>query len=657
MDVEASLLKILLTTKWGILILIMNDREPNKETITPSRSMTVSGIPAVPVALSRRVGRYSEFRQAVFLDWHPKQHRMLISTRFGNSAQVHQVRFPGGDRRQLTFFEDTVRDATYHRTSEGQVLLNMDTGGDEFAQNYMLDRGTGDVQLLTDGTSKNSSGIWSHTGDRIAYSVHRRSSSESLLHVQNLVLDEAVWSVTCAGGGWFPISWAPDDCALLVLEYRSITDSDLWIFDIASCSRICITSALSGQRSFGGAHYARDGRFVYLTTDYHREFQTLAKLDIETQSLSYLTDDVKWDVTEFDVSEDGRWIAYIANEDGCGRLHVLDVAGQSELALDALPVGNMSSVRWHADSTLLAFSVVSANSPNDVYSIDISSRRVHRWTFSEMGGLQASTLREPELVRWPSFDGRMISGYLYRPPDKFTGPRPVMIVIHGGPESQFRPTYLGRSNYILQELGVNLFYPNVRGSSGYGKEYLELDNGYRREDSYKDIHSLLDWISTSDSLDSDRVVVTGGSYGGHMALAIATQANDRVAGTIDVVGMSNLVTFLENTEDYRRDLRRAEYGDERVPEMRAYLESIAPLNHAHKITKPLFIVQGKNDPRVPYTEALQMADRARESGAPVWFLMADDEGHGFIKKQNVDFQFYATILFLEAYLLESSPMP
>ena len=274
-----------------------------------------------------------------------------------------------------------------------------------------------------------------------------------------------------------------------------------------------------------------------------------------------------------------------------------------------------------------------------------------RWTRSETGGLNTDRFSEPDLVRWPSFDGRSISGFLYRPAKTFTGKRPVNIVIHGGPEGQARPGFLGQSNYYLNELGVALLYPNVRGSSGYGKTFLDLDNGFLREGSYQDIGALLDWIGTQPDLDADKVMVSGGSYGGHMTLAVSYLYSDRIACSLDIVGMSSLVTFLENTEGYRRDLRRVEYGDERDPEMRAFLECIAPIAHVENIRKPLFIIQGKNDPRVPASEALQMAETLRGNAIPVWFLMADDEGHGFAKKKNVEFQFYATVQFMQAYLL------
>jgi dipeptidyl aminopeptidase/acylaminoacyl peptidase len=254
-------------------------------------------------------------------------------------------------------------------------------------------------------------------------------------------------------------------------------------------------------------------------------------------------------------------------------------------------------------------------------------------------------------VRWKSFDGRTISGLLFKPPARFTGPRPVVINIHGGPEGQSRPTFLGRNNFLIDQLGVAILFPNVRGSTGFGKTFAKLDNGRLREDSVQDIGALLDWLKGRPDLDASRVMVTGGSYGGYMTLAAATKFDDRIRASLSVVGISNFVTFLENTEDYRRDLRRVEYGDERDPAMREFLLGISPMNHAGRISKPLFVVQGRNDPRVPYTEAEQMVATVRGKGGPVWYLLAEDEGHGFAKKRNQDFQFFATVAFMQSFLL------
>ena len=319
-----------------------------------------------------------------------------------------------------------------------------------------------------------------------------------------------------------------------------------------------------------------------------------------------------------------------------------------------LPAGVVSDLEWHPGGELLGFTLSSARSPSDVYVLDMEEGRVERWTFSETGGIDTSSFAEPELIHWETFDGRRLSGFLYRPPvDRFPGPRPVIVDIHGGPEAQARPRFLGSDNYFINELGFAMILPNVRGSAGYGKTFLQLDNGERREDSYRDVGTLLDWIRTRPDLDAGNVVVTGGSYGGHMTFAVATRYSDRIRAAIPIVGMSSLVTFLENTQGYRRDLRRAEYGDERDPEMRAFLERIAPLNMADRIGVPMFVVQGGNDPRVPLSEAEQMVDRIRATGNEVWYLMARDEGHGFAKKPNQDFLFYSMVMFLKAKVLES----
>jgi dipeptidyl aminopeptidase/acylaminoacyl peptidase len=227
-----------------------------------------------------------------------------------------------------------------------------------------------------------------------------------------------------------------------------------------------------------------------------------------------------------------------------------------------------------------------------------------------------------------------------------------VIDIHGGPEGQFRPRFLGDRNYFLNELGIAMIFPNIRGSSGYGKTFLKLDNGLLRTDAYKDIGALLDWVQSRSDLDPNRVLVTGASYGGHMSLAVSYLYSDRLACSVDIVGPSNLVTFLQTTADYRRDLRRAEYGDERDPRIRAFLDQSAPLTNADKIRKPIFVVQGKNDPRVPLAEAEQLVAAVKKNGTRVWYLMAKDEGHGFAKKNNADFLFYATVMFMKECLLK-----
>jgi dipeptidyl aminopeptidase/acylaminoacyl peptidase len=392
---------------------------------------------------------------------------------------------------------------------------------------------------------------------------------------------------------------------------------------------------------------------VFVSTDKDSEFQRLHRFELQNKTWTVLTRDIAWDVDEFELSRDGRVLAFVTNEDGIGVLHLVNTKTGKELPSPKLPIGIPGNLEFHQNGVDLAFNLTGAQSPTDVYSLNLKNGKVTRWTESETGGLNTKNFVGPELVKLKSSDGTPISAFVYRPtPEKFPGKRPALISIHGGPESQSRPGFQARNNYYLNEMGIALVYPNVRGSSGYGKTFLGLDNGFKREDSVKDIGTVIEWVRQDAGLDKERVGVIGGSYGGYMVLASMVHYNDQLRCGVDVVGISSFVTFLNNTQDYRRDLRRAEYGDERDPKMRAFLEKIAPLHHVEKIKKPLFVVQGKNDPRVPLSEAEQMVKAIRDNGGTVWYLMAKDEGHGFGKKRNADFQFMATILFLREHLLK-----
>jgi dipeptidyl aminopeptidase/acylaminoacyl peptidase len=404
--------------------------------------------------------------------------------------------------------------------------------------------------------------------------------------------------------------------------------------------------------SYNDGQFSKDGKGVYVTTDKDSEFHRLAYLDLATKQHKYLTSDIPWDVESFEISHDGRRTAFVTNEAGVSIVHVRNSSFDKDAALPKLPAGVVGVIRWHQNSRDLGFTVTNARGSGDSYSIDVTTGKLERWTTSETA-VKTDAFPEAELVKWKSFDGKEISGFLYRPPAaKFSGKRPVLVVIHGGPEGQSQPVFLGRGNYYLNELGIVLIYPNVRGSTGYGKTFSLLDNGFQREDTYKDINSLFDWIGAQSDLDASRICVTGGSYGGHMTLAVSTFYSDRIKCSVDIVGMSNLVTFLEHTEAYRRDLRRVEYGDERDPRMHEFLEKIAPMNNIDKIKKPMMVVAGKNDPRVPVSESEQIVAALKKQGTPVWYLMGKDEGHGFRKKTNQDFQFYATVEFLKEYLLK-----
>jgi len=624
--------------------------------VRPTPNLVADGVPPIPASLPAEVRRYTEARSAGLADWHPARRELLITTRFGNTPQLHQVAMPLGARRQLTFFDEPVVDGQYEPGPGRYLVFSRDVGGNEFAQLYRYDVADGRVTLLTDGgRSQNGNVEFSTRGDRVAYGSTRRNGADRDLYVmdpRNPASDRMVFEAS--GGGWGVADWSPDDRRLLVGEYLSVNQSRLHLVDVTTGRREELTPRTADTVAYGGARFSRDGRGVYLTTDRGSEFQRLAYMDLATRRVEPLTAGIPWDVEEFDLSEDGGALAFVANEAGVSRLYLMDTRTRVARPVAGLPAGVISDLRWRRTAGELAFGVASARSPNDVYSVDAATGRVTRWTESELGGLVAAELAEPALVRWPSFDRREITGFYYRPPARFAGKRPVLINIHGGPEGQSRPGFVGRTNYYLNELGVAVIYPNVRGSTGYGKSFVKLDNGMKREDSVKDIGALLDWVARQPELDASRVMVTGGSYGGYMTLAVATNYNDRICCALDVVGVSHFGTFLQNTESYRRDLRRVEYGDERDPAMRAFFDRIAPLNNAARITKPLFVVQGGNDPRVPRTEAEQMVARVKRNGSPVWYLMARDEGHGFRKKGNADFQFYATVMFMRQHLLRDS---
>ena len=621
--------------------------------IAPNENLVVDGVPPIPASLAAEVRRYTESRGAGLADWHPTRREILIATRFANTAQIHRVAMPLGARTQLTFFDEPVGGASYEPRTGRYFLFTRDVGGNEFAQMYRYDVAGGRVTLLTDGgRSQNGGWVWSRAGDRIAYSSTRRNGADRDVYVMdpaNPRSDRLVLQVQ--GGGWGPLDWSPDGRRLVVGEYLSVNQANLWMVDLATGQKTAITDARDTV-AWGGAEFTADGRSILTTTDVGSEFQRLALMDLATKRLTTLTPAINWDVESFDLSPDGRTVAFSTNEAGVSKLYLLDMATRRVRPVTAgVPQGVLGGLSWHRNSRDLGFSANSARSTSDIYSLNTATGAVTRWTESELGGLPAAELAEPRLIRWPSFDGREITGFYYRPPARFTGKRPVIINIHGGPEGQSRPLFLGRNNYFLNEMGVAIIYPNVRGSTGYGKTFVKLDNGLKRLDSVKDIGALLDWIARQPELDASRVMVTGGSYGGYMTLAVATMYNDRVRASLDVVGISNFNTFLKNTESYRRDLRRVEYGDERVPEMAAFFERTAPLNNAGNISRPLFVVQGGNDPRVPRTEAEQMVARVKQNGSPVWYLMAKDEGHGFRKKANIDYQFYATVMFIRQHLI------
>ena len=616
-------------------------------------NLVLENLPPIPAAIADKAAQYSEVRTAVIEDWDPVRKEMLIVTRFADVPQVHAVKIPGGARTQLTFFPDRVSGARFGPKGD-YFVFTKDIGGGEWFQYYRYDLADGHVTLLTDGKSRNTGRVAAHHENRFAYSSTRRTGQDTDIWIMDATdpkTDHMLLQVD--GGGWGAQDWSPDNKKLLVHQGISANQSYLWLVDVAGGEKKLLTPKSGNEEvAYGGAVFSKDGKGFYTTTDRDSEFHRLTYFDLATMRPVYITSEIKWDVEEFEMSENGKTIAFVTNEDGIGKLYLLDTATRKYHAVAGLPTGQVGSLVFHKNNRDLGMVITTAKSPSDVYSLDTTTGKIDRWTFSEVGGLNTANFVDPQLIKWKTFDGKTISGFLFAPdPKKFPGKRPVILNIHGGPEGQFRPGFLGRNNYFLNELGVAIVFPNVRGSTGYGKTFLKLDNGMNRDHTHKDIGALLDWIKQSPNLDGDKIMITGGSYGGYMTWAVAYEYNDKICCSLPIVGPSNLVTLLEHTEAYRRDLRRVEYGDERDPKMREYLEKTAPLNNSEKIRKPVFAVVGKNDPRVPWSESRQMLDKLKSNGNTTWFLMANDEGHGYAKKKNQDFLFYAELMFVRQFLL------
>jgi dipeptidyl aminopeptidase/acylaminoacyl peptidase len=606
-------------------------------------NLRLENLPPIPAEVTARLEQYQNARAAALASW-LHDGGILIATRFADTNQIHRVRMPLGAREQLTFFAEPVNIASVSPDPALQgFVYRRDVGGNEFFQLYWFDYSTGESRLLTDGASRNTDPVWSNRGDRFAFSTTRRDGRNYDVYVATPDSDATGHRLALEGSGlWMPLDWSPDDRRLLVINYRSITDSSIFIVDLDS-GALTEVNPQGEPVGYGGALFDRSGGGVFLAHDQGAEFKQLHHLELASGKSTPLSAEIPWDVSEFTLSPDRSLLAFAVNEGGMSKLHLRDLRRNRPLAGPRLPVGLVAGLRFSHDGASLAMAVNTPQSPSDVFVYKLRDRKLTRWTESEVGGLDTARFPLPELVTFPSFDGLEVPAWVYRP--AADGPRPVVIQIHGGPEAQSLPAFNPLIAYWVNELGAAVISPNVRGSAGYGKSYLQLDNGMLRENSVKDIGALLDWIATQPDLDTDRVIVYGGSYGGYMVLASLVHFDERLLGGVSVVGISNFVTFLENTESYRRDLRRVEYGDERDPEMRQFLENISPLNNVGRITSPLFVAQGYNDPRVPYTESEQIVQAVRANDVTAWYLLAMDEGHGFAKKANRDYFQAATVMF------------
>jgi dipeptidyl aminopeptidase/acylaminoacyl peptidase len=623
---------------------------PGMAPVPGNGNLLASAIPAIPPELRETVLQFQNARHAGIVDMTRDGKKLLISTRFGSTSQLHIVDHPMGARRQITFSEEPVSSGLFLPGNTEVVFYMQDVGGGEFYQIYRLDRRTGKSTLLTDGKSRHEALMISEDGRTIAYAGTGRNGKDTDVYVAPTARPQEAKRVVEAEGTWRPIELSRNGRKLLVRQFRSAEDSDLHLVDVATGERQLLTpdATKEGKASVGAAAFSHDAKSVYFVTDRYGDFNELYRIELGKKGPPKpLTRSIKWDVDEIAVAPDGSRVAFTVNEDGFGKLYLLAPSGR--ISPVTVPTGIIGGIFYPSRrSDVLGLSMQTANSPTDAYQVDLRTRKLVRWTQSEVGAVDTTTFAEPKLVRYPSTDGVTVPAFYFRSP-LATGKSPVVVIFHGGPEGQSRPGFNPFVQLLLSQ-GISVLLPNVRGSDGYGKAYLAMDNGVKREASLADIGATFDWIGKQADLDAARVGVYGGSYGGYMVLAAVTFFPDRVKAGVDVVGISSLPTFLKNTQDYRRDLRRAEYGDERIPEVRAVQDRISPLNSVQKIEASLFVQQGKNDPRVPQSEAEQIVQALKGKGKDVWYLLALNEGHGYGKKENRDFATMATALFFREKL-------
>jgi Dipeptidyl aminopeptidases/acylaminoacyl-peptidases len=614
-------------------------------------SLVYDGVPSVPPSIETDLKMYQNSRSATFQGW-TDDGGLLIRTRFGETAQLHRVADPGAAREQISFFEEPVRNATSAPLGD-QFIFAKDDGGRELYQGYLVQR-NGAPALITEPNTRNDAFTFSRDGKRIAWTRATPGQADwDIMLIEGG--DIRTRRVVATGPGVIaPLDFSPDGRRILLHRYISATASERYILDLDSGKTTQINPS-QAEISYVGGRFTPDGKGVLVLSDEGSEFTRLIRVDVATGQSAFLSPpDLGWDVegydltklSAFDVSPDGRLLAYSVNEDARSRMVIIDLVTGRALPAPKLGDVVLRKLRFSPDGTKIGMTLSAGDAESDVWTWDCKLKRLDRWTFSEMGGLVSERLPKTSIERFISFDGRSIPAIVYRGKSAAPGKRPVLIVVHGGPEAQMRPTFDATFAYFVDKLGAVIVAPNIRGSTGYGRSFTNLDNGLQREDAVRDIGALLDWIALQADLDPSRVVIYGASYGGYVTLAALAHYGDRLAGAIDEVGISNWTSFLQTTEGYRRDSRRAEYGDERDPRMQAFFERISPLNMTERMTKPLLVIQGANDPRVPRSEAEQIVAKLRSSGRDVWYLLAMDEGHGFRKKANQDAAAAVQTMFL-----------
>jgi dipeptidyl aminopeptidase/acylaminoacyl peptidase len=607
-------------------------------THTERGNLIFDNIPDASTEFAGRLGGYLAGRQASLLGWSPKG-QLLVSTRFGDVAQLHLMEKPGGERRQITFGGEPITVGAFSPDPGRSAYLYLqDAGGSGKAQLYYQHVGEATPKLLTDGKSANGTPLWSNLGREIAFSSTARDGVDSDIEVVDPEAGTLPRLVVAGdGAAWYPLDWSPDDSKLLVVKSVSSGDAHLYVVDLGNGQKREIDPSPT-KVGITAAKFSRDGQGVYVLSDRDAEFSRLRYVNLFTGEKSAISAADPGDIEALALSRDGHYLAFVSNESGVGKLNIQDLRSRQDLTPPRLPYpGVIEHLSFDGDGKRLAFDYSAANQPGDVYVLDLPTNRVEAWTHSEAGAVDVAKFIVPSLVQFPTFDRpeghlRLLPAYVYEP--RSAGPHPVLILLHDSAAAQARPSFDPFVQYVVGELGFAVVAPNLRGSSGYGKTYRSLDRGMLRDDAVKDLGALIVWVGLQGNFDAKRVVAAGSGYGGYLALAALVNYSDRLVGGVDVAGIGDFISFLTNTAASRQNQRRAEYGDERNPDMRAYLRRISPLTDADRILRPVLVVHGRNDPEVPWSEADQIVNRLRSRGSDVWFLQARDEGHDFLKQAN-----------------------
>jgi dipeptidyl aminopeptidase/acylaminoacyl peptidase len=615
--------------------------------------LTLQGVGPIGAALAARLAPYGDLRDARFLAWLPDG-SMLVSTRFADAAQIHRVAAPLGMREQLTYFRAPVSEASAPSSAGAGFAFLKDHDGDGNAQVYLYRLADHRIAALTAGNARHGDLVWSKDGKRLAfYGDDRQGASDDIYVVAPGSAAKPRLVVAGQQGRWFPLDWSPNGDTLLVEQYLSSEDSRLYLASVATGA---LTPVAKGNDKTAGAGEIRAARFapgglgLYVVSNASSEFAQLSYVDLATHQSRALTATIPWDVEAFDVSPDGRYIAYVVDADGTSRLTVLDTRYKLELSPPGLPQGVISNVAFDRTGRRLALTAESPRSPPDVYVFDIERNRVIRWTHSESGPLSASALVPAELVRFPTWDHdglhrRMLSAYLYRP--RTPGPYPVLVYIHDGPQGQARPSFDPFIQLAVNVLGYAVVAPNIRGSSGYGRKFEALDDGKLRGDAVRDIGALLVWIDLQPGFRRKQVCVMGKGYGGWVALASLADFNDRLDGGIDFAGITDFVPYLKRSPPSLQPALRAEYGDVGNVDVRAFLDSLSPLVNERWIRRPVLVVQGLEDSTIPPVQSEELVASLHSRGEDVWYLAAKDEGHVFRRRRDLAAFYQVAAAFLE----------